>query len=533
MSISTIPYRVELAADAINNISANTFLGIGKGSEWTSNDADIISPNQSIDYTNQVRRDLVALKKIYASDCSLVVQRVDWVANTIYTSYSNTVDMYATTEIVNANGTVNVNTGTTIINGVNTTFQLDYSNNDILTFSGDGVYVLPEFREIINVVSNTQMIVNASFSSAYVANTPMKVVDYAPYYANDFYVRNSFDQVFVCLSNNFGVESTDMPKISLGGQLPSNPYIIAADGYLWKYLYTMSGGMKQLFFTSEWMPVMEDSTVELAATNGRLDVIQIIDGGTGYNNSAAEFNAPILNVIGDGTGANLTAQVDANGTIYGINILNGGAGYTTATITANTGVTGTGAIIQAVIGPQGGWGSNAATELGATNMMISVTLDDTENDTIPTDDALGDFFSYRQISLIDSPVLTATSNVANSINYDLTTVIQMSSNSPFAMQDVVYQSPNPPYDLANATFTAYVIYFDYTFQELHINNIKGTFSTALPLYDANNSKISATAFNFTSPVIDIFSGNLNFIENREAITRSPGQTENIKIILQF
>jgi hypothetical protein len=123
--------------------------------------------------------------------------------------------------------------------------------------------------------------------------------------------------------------------------------------------------------------------------------------------------------------------------------------------------------------------------------------------------------------------------VANSINYDLTTVIQMSSNSPFAMQDVVYQSPVAPYDLANATFTAYVIYFDYTFQELHINNIKGTFSTALPLYDANNSKISATAFNFTSPVIDIFSGNLNFIENREAITRSPGQTENIKIILQF
>ena len=528
-SITTVPYRVNLAAEALAGIVANTYLGIGMNLPWANSDANITTPNQSTDYFNSIRRNLVAIKKIYASSGALVVPRVDWVANTYYNAYANSIDMFATSGMSNANGTVNVVAGNTTVVGSNTTFLLNYSNNSLITIPGDNVYVLPQTREIINVVSNTIITVNSAFTSNAVANIPQQTINTSPYYYKNFYVRNTYDQVFVCLNNNNGIASNSMPQLSLGGQLPSNPYITTADGYLWKYLYTISGGYKQSFFTTQWMPVITDTTVYLAATDGRLDIINITNGGSGYNNVAASFSTPILVVTGDGSGANLTAQVDANGTIYGINILNGGSGYTTATITANAGANGVNANLQAVIGPQGGWGSNAATELGATNLMISVNLVDTENATIPTVDAYGDYFTYRQVLLIDSPIVTATGNVANSVNYDMTTVVQVSSNGNFHMNDTVWQSNTGLQ--SNAFFTATVVWFDTSTNQLHLNNLNGTFSTLSSLYSSRG--VATTSVSEVSPSINLFSGKLMYIENRAAVTRSPGQTENIKLILQF
>lgn len=530
----TIKERVTLAADQLNDLTANAYIGIGRNFTWNNADQNIETPLQTIDYQNQLRRNLVAIKKLYISNGSLVVRRVDWVANTLYDNFSENVEMYSTTALTNANGTVTVS-NSTVVTGVNTTFLLDYSNNNLMVIPGDNIVLIPQTREIINVINNTSLVVNSAFTGSFIANTPQLLRSFAPFYAKNFYVRNSYDQVFLCLDNNFGAASTDMPKISLGGQLPSNPYILTADGMKWKYLYTISGGAKQAFFTSEWMPVTTDVNVELAAVDGRIDIIKILNGGRNYNNSAASFSAPILNIIGDGSGANLTAQVDANGTIYGVNILNGGSNYTTATITANTGANGANAVIVASIGPPGGFGSNAALDLGATSVMFSVTLNDTENGTIPTVDAFGNFFTYRQISVIDSPFIVSTSAVANSINYDMTSTIAIPANTPFNMNDTVYQSNTGVY--ANATFTATVVYFDVSTNELHINNQNGTFSGFSQLYGTRSPNVSpytaVTAFSLLPSAVDLFGGELLFVENRAPVKRSPGQTENIKLIFQF
>ena len=540
-SILAVPNRVFLVYDQLHDIEDDNYvlyLGIGGTTPWASGDADILPPLETTDYLNQVRRNLVALKQVYVADAIPVVQRVDWVANTHYSAYSNSSAMYAYTKTANANGTATVNSGNNIVVGTNTTFMLDFQVNQLITLPGDGVYVNPQTREIINVASNTLLTVNNAFTANYTANIPQTTSNSFPYYAQNFYVRNAYDQVFICLANNFGVISTDMPKISLGGQLPTNPYIIAADGYLWKYLYTISGGYKQQFFTDQWMPVIQDTNVAASANDGRLDIINIIAGGTGYNGNTASFSVPIITIIGDGTGANVTAQVSANGTITGLNIINGGVGYTKATVTANGGTTGSGANLQAVIGPPGGWGSNAAIELGATTLMISVNLTDTESNTIPTVDSLGENFTYRQISLIGAPKFSNTVlGTANALNYDMTTTLTMSSNINFMMNDIVFQSPNPPYDFANATFSATVVYFNSTSLVLHINNLSGTISPTLPLFAARsaggNVYSQIVSFNETSPLLNIFSGQTRYVENRAAVTRTPGQAENIKIILQF
>lgn len=696
----TINERATLAQGLTNDISTGTrgfnyYLAIGQNMPWMANDTlvpDTGVNSETTDSINQIYKNMVAMKLINPSEASNVIRRNDWVVDTIYTAYTNSVPMFSTTLLSNANGTITFNSsgssnssilvddiftvgvanqntftltsntsntnfilltlngitltpnadynligntgivlssnahfgdiveakifspvfstiivydqfnvnvpvqntfllttntstsltivtingisqtpnlnyqivgnnslvlaanvfngdiveakifsavpsavgnsgfGATTVIGNNTTFLLDFALNDIVQLPGDGITIFPQQREIISITSNNIMSVNLAFTGNIIANTPQFVSNTYPNFAYQFYVRNTFDQVFVCLGNNSGGLSTTMPIINVGGDLPTSPYIITSDGYYWKYLYTMSAGQKQLFFTPQWMPVSTDTNVLNSAVDGRLDVINILNPGTGYNSNTPAFSAPIITVIGDGTGANLTAQVNATGSIIGINVLNGGQDYTYATVTANTGVNGSNAVLQAVIGPPGGWGSNNLLQLGCTTSMVSVLLNDTESGTIPTVDVLGDFFQYRQISIIKSPELVVSGNVASALNYDLTTMLPLPGNTAFAMNDVIFQSSNG--NITAANFVANVVYFDISTFNLHINNITGVFAPGQPIYSTNTSLVAVT-FNEVPPLINFASGSVEYVENRLAVQRSPGQTENLKIIIGF
>lgn len=525
------------AADFISDLAGENgdqlFLGIGRAYPWTGNDTIVPQIVDSTDARFQIFRELVALKELFVSEGCLVTPRSDWSNGTTYVAYSDDFDLYAYEVSENVNGTVTFS-NTTVI-GTNTTFLLDFSNNEIIQVPGDGVVVLPQRFEIISIQSNTQMQINIAPAVAITANVPQEITNTFPNFASNFYVRNSYDQVFLCLGNNNSTASNTMPAISLGGQLPNSQFIITQDGYLWKYLYTIPSGLKQSFFNQQWMPIVIESQVANSAVNGRLDVIQIINGGTGYNNGAASLSAPIITVVGDGTSANLTAIVSSAGTITGVNILNAGNNYTTANIVVAPGSSGVGANLQAVIGPLGGWGANAYTDLGCRTAMMSVTLANTENGTIPESDSLGDLFKYRQIVLIRNPLFANGTGIANSTNYDLTTQIACAANTPIAMNDLVYQSPTGAY--ANATFTANCVQFVSGTNILHINNIIGNYTPQSTVYATKNTTsapyASVQGFNAVAPVIAPFSGHLLYVENRTAVQRAANQTENIKLILTF
>lgn len=545
--LATVESRVKMAMDTLSELGGQTgdsvYLGVGHGYPWTANDTLIPVPLNTIDYSNQVHRDLVALKKLSIATASLVVRRHDWAANTyIYDPFDESTEMFSTIDYQAANGTVNV-ANSNFLTGKQTTFLTDFANGDFIQIEGDNISTLPVNKEIIAVLSDTRIQVNSAVSGAYVNSAIQQVVDTSPNYAKNFYTRNSYDQVFVCLDNNNGSLSTQMPQISLGGQLPTNPYIITADGYKWKYLYTMSSGQKKLFFTSDWMPVGFDAGVHNAAVDGRIDIIDILSAGRGYNSNVAACNAPILVLVGDGTGANLSAQVDSNGSIIAVNILSGGQKYTTATLTANTGANGAGASFDVKIGPRGGWGSNVALELGATNLMISTSLSDTESGTIPIVDVNGEFFTYRQLSLILNPTLKTSGNVATNTNYDTTIAVQVSplGNNIFRMGDIAYQNFNNGI-LQGATFFGTVVWYDSATQELHLNNLggTGTFTPNQPIKGVTRgsaanaaSYITAAAFTMTDTPINTFSGVDLYIENVPPIQRFPLQVEEIRLIISF
>lgn len=136
--------------------------------------------------------------------------------------------------------------------------------------------------------------------------------------------------------------------------------------------------------------------------------------------------------------------------------------------------------------------------------------------------------------MLRDPLLTSNL-AANVLNYDLTTVVQVSSNTPINMNDTIYQSNTGLF--ANANYVATVVYFDDSTNEIHLNNATGTFLEQTQVYatvDANNAPYAAViAFSETTSVVNPFSGVITYVENRLPVSRFPGQTENIKIVLEF
>lgn len=70
-------------------------------------------------------------------------------------------------------------------------------------------------------------------------------------FTKEFYVLTDDFNVYKCISNNSGAESTNKPTGTITTEIQT------ADGYTWKFMYNLSGAMIQTFLNpqSTWLPV--------------------------------------------------------------------------------------------------------------------------------------------------------------------------------------------------------------------------------------------------------------------------------------
>lgn len=516
---------------------ANVFIMMGRAGAWpnTSNsqifdDVYIPEPYDTTDSRNAVARTGIIMKKITNSDIQAVIPRIDWVESNVYVAYDQTLNLFShTAATLVAGGSVNVSAMS--LQTINSQ-SINLASASPALSVGSIIRIAEETKEICSInAAGDYATVNTPFSSSYTQNNLYSIVTSDPFYANQFYVRNNVDQVFKCLYNNGRANSTIMPEIGLGGQLPENPYIETSDGYKWKYMYTISTGVKNKFFTDKYMPVIKDQVVYDSAVNGRIDVIEIIDGGTGYFNGSSVNNYAILTVNGDGSGANVTADV-ANGTIVNINFIDGGQDYTTATVSIDDPLnpTGNAANLRVVISPQFGHGFDVARELGASDQMISVDFVGDIDGYMPTESDGSDRF--REIALIKDPKYSANSQYATGSIYPMYTKIY-TSNPPvdFEHNKLIYAGSS----YETATFSAYVVHFDNDTNVLYVNRITGNVDAIVTatLYQRDNPSASARVFTIEKPDINIFTGELLYVQNRSPVTRSLEQTETLKLVVEF
>lgn len=350
----------------------------------------------------------------------------------------------------------------------------------------------------------------------------------------NFYVRNRFDQIFKCLWNNNGQPSTVEPQF-LPGTFDSSFLVKTADGYKWKFMYSLDSGLKQKFFDSYWMPVSIGSNIpnpiDTFAGAGSIEVVNVTTVGQGYTSGGVT-----ITISGDGQYANATALVNGAGYLYDVSVSNTGQNYTysTITISPSTGYStpNVPAVAIAPTSPIGGHGFDPISELGCSRVMVALEFIEDENGLVPTD------MTFYQIGLLLDPISQQSSaqnppTLANGAVYDATTQLFVSAGTgSYTAGQTVYQGASQ----ATATFIGKIASFDALSNVVRVINITGTPTVNDALIQDSNGPISGairTLLSVVEPDFITFSGYLAYIENREAITRSPDGTEQFRIVLRF
>ena len=346
----------------------------------------------------------------------------------------------------------------------------------------------------------------------------------------NFYIRNRYDQVFKCLWNNNETSSTQEPFFQPGSYGTNNIYV-GSDGYKWKYIYTIDTGLKRKFMDSRWIPVpVSDNTpnpIQTSAGFGDIEVINVINGGSGYDSANATIT---VKITGDGTSANLvpgttamaTAEI-SGGQITNIVVTNTGANYTYANVSI-TSTLGSGAMAIAPISPIGGHAFDPVDELGCSNVMFTCEFDGSEGGKIPVD------IDYRQVGLVVNPVsLSSYPNPASGAVYKTTTDFVVAPGfGAYVPDENIYQGVS----LATATFSASVLSFDTASNVVYLINKVGTPTLNAPVY-SSSSGTARTLLSVSYPDFQTFSGYLSYVENRSGIQRSSDGKEQFRFVLGY
>jgi hypothetical protein len=177
--------------------------------------------------------------------------------------------------------------------------------------------------------------------------------------ARMFVLTDDFN-IYKCIFNNYGAQSTVKPTGT------STDYIELADGYVWKFMKTLTILERNRYLTTSSMPVSD--VIEGAARTAEVDFV-LNSGGSGY-----VIDNTVLSVDGDGTGALLTPII-TGGVITDVVIENAGSGYSTAEIIVTTPDPakdqGVGADIDAVLVPISLDTPQSAVQLAAVDGEIS------------------------------------------------------------------------------------------------------------------------------------------------------------------
>ena len=403
-------------------------------------------------------------------------------------------------------------------------------------------------------------------------------------YDCQYFIINRDFRVYICLNN--GSAPSNQNKGVISTQEPIHTDISPrkeSDGYVWKYLYTLSPSDVLKFDATNYMSVPNNWTTTIDADitrvrgnafNGQIQTI-LIEKQAQYNYVGTLTGVPIK---GDGFGGEASVVFDEESKPVSVEVTAGGLEYTYATLDLDSvlpPLSGEKAIFNVIIPPPGGHGADVYNELGATRVLVYSRI---ENDPTNPDFIVGNQFSrvgiiknvktfgtnstFTQSSgsgvygvkmntgtilePLDSKITqSSSSGVGNLVSFDSTTqvlkYIQPRTNyvDTYAVDTVVtidYQYADSTSGIQTAT----------TYDQNEFDNSANITigSNSYPIdntFNGSTTTVGSVDYylgqNFTSglssPDINNKSGEILYVDNRASVTRASQQREDIKIILEF
>ena len=400
-------------------------------------------------------------------------------------------------------------------------------------------------------------------------------------YDANYYVMNTDYKVYICIDNgSSGISTTgnaslDEPTFT---DLEPSKAGTSGDGYLWKYLFTVSPSDIIKFDSTDFISVSNnwssstDSQIAAVRDNGDSDVnnnqikkVYIDNQGVGYANGTGQE----VNILGDGTGGKVVVDV-VNGKVTNAVVSSGGKGYTYGMVDlgaiGNTSAS-TKASLIPIIPPSKGHGSDIYKELGSDRVLVFARFDTSTTNDFPVNT------SFSQIGILKNPTsigststftdptfssvgalkfstTTGTPTIGNSVTqvvtggtakgfvaaYDVDTkvlkFVQDRSN-------VLNQTSFDTTDYVGVSTFAKVHAFASNTNQVNSSGFTGSIDTGFTGVSTNptGTKLISLDTQFTqgvsNPEINKKSGDIVYLDNRPLITRNARQKEDVKIILEF
>ena len=415
----------------------------------------------------------------------------------------------------------------------------------------------------------------------YSVTSPSPITQSSRLYDANYYVMNSNYNVYICIDNgSSGINTTgnasqDEPTFT---DLEPSRAGESGDGYIWKYLFTVSPSDIIKFDSTEYISVPNnwststDSQIQSVRENGdstvnnnQIKKVYIENRGSGYSGGLGQE----VSILGDGTGGKVSLDV-VSGKITNAVVSSGGKNYTYGIVdlgSINANATSDFAKLIPIIPPSKGHGYDLYKELGTDKILIYARFDDSTKD-FPTDT------KFSQIGILKNPTSIGSTSVFTENQFSSLYSIKFSSVSgTVSIGDKISQS------VTGGSAHGYVASYDsetkvlkyYRDRSLYFNQTSldqtdyvgvSTSSKVLDFTSSANPVTTSGGFSgsidtgftgittnptgnkivnlgsqftngLSSPEINKGSGEIIYLDNRPLITRNSRQKEDVKIILEF
>jgi len=410
------------------------------------------------------------------------------------------------------------------------------------------------------------------------------ITNAARLYDANYYVMNEDYRVYICIENGSsgtnpkGNVSQDQPTFT---DLEPSRAGDSGDGYIWKYLFTISPSDIIKFDSTDYITVpnnwetSSDAQIRAMRESGdstinenQIKTVYIDDAGGSYANGLGQE----MNIIGDGTGGKVRVDVEG-GKITNTVVVSGGKNYSYALVdlgSINSNSTGSPAHLIPVIPPSRGHGHDIYKELGTDRVLVYARFDDSTKD-FPVDT------SFAQVSIVKNPTAVGTSNTFTDNNFNGLSAFKFNN---ITGTPKVGEKIEQTVQSGTAKAFGYVASFDtetkvlkyFTDRSLFYNqttkdqqDYTGISTNGRPYaFESSSNLISGQTSSFTGsidtafagiatnptgvkqinlgvsftagmavPEINKGSGEVIYLDNRASIARNARQKEDIKVILEF
>lgn len=577
--------------NTINNLiesSSRYFIFLGR---HTAFDDDSIPPtlidNTSTTYIN-VYDEMIAAKAIEKStDISFLISRNDWTSNTIYYRYDQNADLYDKAFYVNVDSGSGQDVFKCLNNagGQKSTISPDLSQ----TSASDDIYETADgyqWKYMYSITNNqfnkfaTSTLIPVLVNANVVANAINGSVDYIDisYKGSNYNAYANGTLQAVAVGGNTQIYTLEATSSSNSNFYNGSAIkIISGTGAGEQRIidsYSVSGLTKQIVINTPF-----DTTPTTSSTYEISPNVIIEGNGTGFKGRG---------IINSTSNSIHRVEITQRGNNYT---------FGTVTFNGNTGGVTNTAIGKVIISPTGGHGSNAAKELGAHYMGISTTFNTSDATSTNKIFDVNDFriigiidnpllanieltytgsvgtFSNNEIinqantlasglvTFANSSILRLT-NVSSNNNFlpgNATFGIITGANTATTAQVISVKNNGSANLSANVTYinqttllyvstvtgtflldeivtgtgntaTSNAILYKANSSIIHITNVKGSFGNTIT---GANSGATASITSIQPGDFVVGSGDIFYLENLSPINKTAGQTEKIKIIIEF